>query len=311
MTWREEVVLFFHGFTGSKAYFPDTVGDEVCILSFDRPGVGESSIVEYYSMEGFLEIVHGVLEEHGVTSVKLVGHSAGGYYAQVFAHMYPEMTGSVTLASSMVPLNCPDTKGIVGGQWKFIVTLSLGLKGPSKLYFKKMAKGITGDYDKQLAQNMKALPEAERRFMEENPELIKNAVLSAVANEGLGVCYDAYALCQKRDKVTIPADIPVYIWHGAEDDTIPLSFVEYLQSAYPVRETHVVEGVGHMLYLISWNEIIRLLLLGQIVELHSASPLLQNGRISGEASPLYYPSEPFPSSGRTGLPSAKSTLPFD
>ena len=93
--------------------------------------------------------------------------------------------------------------------------------------------------------------------MEENPRLIKNAVLNAVANDGLGVCHDAYALCQKRGKVEIPASIPVYVWHGTEDDTVSPSVVEYFEAVYPVEETHMVDGLGHMLYLVNWGRIIR------------------------------------------------------
>lgn len=47
--WKDNVVLFFHGFTGSKEYFPLDTPD-ACIISFDRPGVGESSLSEYVSV---------------------------------------------------------------------------------------------------------------------------------------------------------------------------------------------------------------------------------------------------------------------
>ena len=254
--WKENIILFFHGFTGSKEYFPDINNDNICIVSFDRPGVGGSSVVPYYTMESFLQNVHDVLNKHNVISVGVIGHSAGGYYAQVFAQMFPETVKSVSLISSMVPLNCPDTKKIVKGQWKFIVTLSLKFKGFSRSYFRKMAQGITGNYEKQLAENMKTLPDIERKFMEDNPEMIKNAVINAIANNGLGVCHDAYALCVKRDKVTISKDIPVYVWYGKEDTQIPMSFIEYFRSAYPVKHTHILDNVAHMLYLTSWKDII-------------------------------------------------------
>lgn len=145
--WKDDVILFFHGFTGSKAYFPDITNDELCVISFDRPGVGESSVEAYYSMENFLQDVCDVLKKHGVTSVKLIGHSAG--------------------------------------------------------------------------------------------------------------CYDAYALCQKREKITISPDIPVYVWYGTEDTTVPITFIEYFKTAYPIKQTHLIDKVGHMLYLTNWEEIIK------------------------------------------------------
>lgn len=89
--WDEEVILFFHGFMGSKEYFPDIEYEtNLCILSFDRPGIGESPIDEYYSMESFLKNVHDVLEDHDVKSIRVIGHSAGGYYAQLLPKCIPK-----------------------------------------------------------------------------------------------------------------------------------------------------------------------------------------------------------------------------
>nr|WP_297174961.1 alpha/beta hydrolase [uncultured Agathobaculum sp.] len=254
--WKNEVILFFHGFTSSKECFPEIREKNKCILSFDRPGIGESSVVEYYSMENFLANTYEVLKSHNVTSIKLVGHSAGGYYAQLFAQMYPETVKSLSLISSMAPLNCPKTRKIVNGQWKFISFLSLRAKMFSRIYFKQMAKSINENYEKQLEKNMRFLPDVEKNFMKENPQMIKKSILNAVANEGLGVLYDAYALCQKREAIKISPTIPVYIWHGIEDTTIPISFVKYFESEYAVKQVHKLEQVGHMLYLPYWNEII-------------------------------------------------------
>lgn len=34
-----------------------------------------------------------------------MGHSAGGYYAQLYAELYPSKIKSLSLLSSMIPLN--------------------------------------------------------------------------------------------------------------------------------------------------------------------------------------------------------------
>ena len=108
-----------------------------------------------------------------------------------------------------------------------------------------------------MAENLKTLSEPERDFVKANQDMIKNAVISAVANDGAGVCYDAYALCQKRIKVEISENIPVYIWHGTADTTVPISFTEYFKSEYNIKELHKIENLGHMLYLPYWNDIIK------------------------------------------------------
>ena len=68
--WNEDVILFFHSFTGSKEYYPKIKDDINCIISFDRPGVGESSVVKYYLIEIFLRNIYDVLKSHNVLSIK-------------------------------------------------------------------------------------------------------------------------------------------------------------------------------------------------------------------------------------------------
>lgn len=253
--WKENIIVFFHGFTGSKEYFPDGNANAT-IVSFDRPGIGESDISEYYLMETYLKNIYDILRKHQVSSVNVIGHSAGGYYAQMFTSLYPEFVKTLSLVSSMIPLNCPKTKNLINGQWKFINLLSLKAKKISKFYFKMMAQSINKDYDKQLEANLKTLPEIEKKFMEDNPEMIRNAIINAVRNQGLGVCFDAYALCQKRNELSISKDIPVFVWHGQRDTTLPLSFVDYFVKEYSVKQVHKIDNAGHMLYLPYWDEIL-------------------------------------------------------
>lgn len=256
--WTDEVILFFHGFTGSKCYISDDNKDtNICILSFDRPGVGKSEIQEYYSIEDFLESVNELLELNNIKSVHLAGHSAGGYYAQVFAEKYPFKVKSLSLLSSIIPLNCDNTKNILNGQWKLIKFLTLHAKGFSKFYFKKMSENLIKNYDKEFKENLNTISQKEKLFMTEHYELIKNAVMNAVANNGLGVYYDAYALCKKREEVKIKSTMPVFIWNGTNDDTTPVSFAQYLKKLYNPSEVHIIENMGHMLYLPYWEEIIK------------------------------------------------------
>lgn len=135
--------------------------------------------------------------------------------------------------------------------------LTLKCKALSKFYFKRMAKAIANHYDKQLQHNLATLSETERQLIKENHDVIKSAVLNAVANDGLGIYYDAYALCQKRDELKIPNHIPVYLWHGTKDETVPLSYVDYFESHYPVTKRHILDDLGHMLYLVHRQEIVR------------------------------------------------------
>lgn len=94
--------------------------------------------------------INSVLENKDIKSVHLIGHSAGGYYAQLFAELYPQKIKSLSLLSSMIPLNSPDTKRILNMHWKIIKFITLHAKKFSKFYFQKMADDIIKNYDKQF-----------------------------------------------------------------------------------------------------------------------------------------------------------------
>lgn len=209
-----------------------------------------------YTMEEFFIGVNTVLEHHGVKKVHLIGHSAGGYYAQVYAQNNPDKVEALSLVSSMVPYNCQETKSIINSEIKRNNFLSLHLKAISKYFFKKAAQGITKNFDSQFEGMLKTVSNKERTYINDNYELVKNAIISAVKNDGKGIYYDAYALCQKRDKVCINCSIPVFIWNGAKDDTTPVSYAEYLAKKYDAKEIHIIDDVGHMMYLLYWKEIV-------------------------------------------------------
>lgn len=253
--WNTEVVLFFHGFLGSRNYFPDYEYDGKCILSFDRPGIGDSSLTGPYAMEDFLAQVRAVLADHGVTAVRLIGHSAGGYYAQVFASMYPELVRSLSLVSSAIPLNMPGTLRFGGAKWRTVAFLLQHCKRFSRFFIRKMATAIRQDYDAQLADNLKTLPDKERAYIESHPEQIKRAILEAVTHDGEGAFLDASALSRRRKELRISPDIPVYFWHGTADQTVSVAVLKYFQKACSVREVHRIDGAGHMLYLPCWPDI--------------------------------------------------------
>jgi len=254
--WNTEVVLFFHGFLGSRNYFPDYEYDDKCILSFDRPGIGDSSLTGPYAMEDFLTQVRAVLADHGVTAVRLIGHSAGGYYAQVFAAMFPELVRSLSLVSSVIPLNMPGTLRFGGAKWRTVAFLLQHCKRFSRFFIRRMATSVRQDYDAQLAGNLKTLPDKERAYIESHPEQIKRAILEAVTHDGEGAFLDASALSRRRKELRVSADIPVYLWHGTADQTVSIAVLEFFEKSYSVQASHRIPGAGHMLYLPSWPDIL-------------------------------------------------------
>jgi Predicted hydrolases or acyltransferases (alpha/beta hydrolase superfamily) len=56
----------------------------------DLPGSGQSGLTDDVSMEGMAHVMRQVLDDAGVDTCAMVGHSMGGYVTLAFAELYPQ-----------------------------------------------------------------------------------------------------------------------------------------------------------------------------------------------------------------------------
>jgi pimeloyl-ACP methyl ester carboxylesterase len=55
----------------------------------DLPGSGKSDSTEDMSMEGMARVLNGILDDAGIESCIMIGHSMGGYITLAFAELFP------------------------------------------------------------------------------------------------------------------------------------------------------------------------------------------------------------------------------
>lgn len=92
----DKAVVFIHGWTCDSTFWKDQLpalaGKTKAIL-LDLPGHGESDKPKVeYSMAYFAQAVAAVLDDAGVKSAVLVGHSMGTPVARQFYRLYPKRT---------------------------------------------------------------------------------------------------------------------------------------------------------------------------------------------------------------------------
>jgi len=107
------VVLLLHGKNFSGAYWGRTmealVADGYRVIAPDQIGFGKSSkpVNFQYSFHALARHTEALLDERGVESVTVVGHSMGGMLATRFALMFPERTRQLVLVN---PIGLEDWK---------------------------------------------------------------------------------------------------------------------------------------------------------------------------------------------------------
>lgn len=70
------------------------------VLAFDLPGHGSSSALPSYGMEDVVDVVHHAIEEAGIESPVLVGHSLSAVMATIYATRHPT-SGVVNVDQSL------------------------------------------------------------------------------------------------------------------------------------------------------------------------------------------------------------------
>ena len=95
-------VVFESGFTGGMALWrtvQDRIAERTRTIAYERAGLGrsENGPVPRTAKQIAIEL-HELLERERVSGpIVLVGHSAGGMYARVFAHEYPKQIAALVL----------------------------------------------------------------------------------------------------------------------------------------------------------------------------------------------------------------------
>ncbi|RUL51094.1 alpha/beta hydrolase [Lysinibacillus antri] len=261
---NENTVIFLHGFGSSaRSIHPDTkILDKYNIRFFalNRPGYGESDFDLGYSMEDYADWVNEFLMAKGIQKASLIGWSAGGLYSQVFTGKYPEKVTCLNLVSSAIPLNGSETKRILPMNWKMIRIMNRYIPLMTKFYFQSLSKKVAKNMDATIQESIEQMVEEDKKVV--NNPIMQAAIIKGTVegykNSGIGVYYDALALCKKFKVFKNPiSNIKVNIWQGGKDTIWTAETSNYLREKYPNSTYTYIDNAGHLLYLSQWDEILK------------------------------------------------------
>ena len=98
------VLVFLHGFLESLNMWERLIEDlksEYRVISIDLPGHGQSECLGYiHKMTDMAEVVKSVVDELGIDTFFITGHSMGGYVALAYAEMYRDDLNGICLMNS-------------------------------------------------------------------------------------------------------------------------------------------------------------------------------------------------------------------
>ncbi|OMH24380.1 hypothetical protein BKD30_08680 [Tersicoccus phoenicis] len=116
-------LVILHGGPGVPSYYLEplnALADERRVVLYDQVGAGRSDHPEdpaVFSVETFVEDLNSLVDDLGLATFHLLGHSWGGMLALAFSKKYAQRVASLVLASPLVNVEawCADAAALVAG----------------------------------------------------------------------------------------------------------------------------------------------------------------------------------------------------
>jgi pimeloyl-ACP methyl ester carboxylesterase len=259
---RGKPVFFFHGTPGSRFFRPP---DEITsmlgvrLICVDRPGYGLSTFQPNRRMLDWPKDIIRVADILGLDRFSVAGHSGGGPYTLACAFALPERVGVSALLSGAGPLVTPGITDGMSATNKFGVRIGRFIPLPLWLvlvwfiYHRRAADPVA-----DLVRGNGHRPLADEELLR-RPEVREVCIQSEVEafRPGLrGLTWDTRLLIHPWGFRLEDIRVPVYLWHGSEDDLATPKMARYMSEKIPRCITISCEHEAHLLLFHLWEEIL-------------------------------------------------------
>jgi pimeloyl-ACP methyl ester carboxylesterase len=241
-------VFYFHGFPSSRLdwkFFDceDSVTElNARIVAADRPGCGLSDSQRGRRMLDWPDDVAELADVLQIHRFAVLGISGGGPYAAACAFGIPGRLTRTAIVCGMGPSDAPGMKDgiswIIPGKPSLIRRFILMLT----------SMGVRRNPDQFLSRSKETFSEPDRQLLDQ-PELAKVFVdgLQEAFRSGIGgASQDARLYTQPWGFRLQEIDSEVHLWHGEQDDNVPVSVGHYVADAIPNCNARFYEKEGHL-----------------------------------------------------------------
>ncbi|RLB50849.1 MAG: alpha/beta hydrolase [Deltaproteobacteria bacterium] len=244
-------VFYFHGHPGSRrdfpAFDPGDIARElgVRIIAADRPGYGLSDFQPGRRMLDWPDDVCEPADALQLDTFAVLGISGGGPYAAACAYKIPQRLTATAIVCGMGPSEAP---GVADGTaWKFaagrgkfmrtivLSLMSLGLRKKPEAFPPKMANALHGP-DKALLLAIPSLAD----------DITHLSFAEAFRDGMAGVHHEAGLYADDWGFRLADISAEVHLWHGVEDENVPVSVGRFVAAALPNCRADFLEDEGHL-----------------------------------------------------------------
>jgi pimeloyl-ACP methyl ester carboxylesterase len=240
----------------------------VRIVTWSRPGYGDSSPrgLPAHGPRIIDDIpdVETILEAEGIEEFIVVGWSGGGPRALACAATLPERCKAAATLASLAP---PDAEGLdwmAGMGPGNVADFTAALEGPEaygafkEKYFLPMTAASVDDVAAGLA--MLLTPSDDVTLSRGLAGWLTEMSHRAGAQGVIGARDDGLALVAPWGFEVTGITVPVAIWAGGRDWTVPFAHGKWLAAHVPTAVPHLLDDAGHLTLINELADVVRELL---------------------------------------------------
>lgn len=244
-------VLYFHGFPGSRLE-PALLGPELdawtgTMIAVDRPGIGGSDRDPSSAPERFASDLIGLLDARGLSRVTVLGVSGGAPWAVGFAAHAPDRVHALGLVGGLAPADPAAPFADMSAVPRHALGLLRrrpGLAAPLARTFGTFLRLAPATWVGLVAR---ITPEPDRSLLREQAvrTRVASSFLEHAAGGGHGTAIDLKLYASAWDVPRLPDELPVHVWHGARDGTVPPTSMQRLAGLARSPAQHLLDEEAH------------------------------------------------------------------
>ncbi|MDA4136921.1 MAG: alpha/beta hydrolase [Thaumarchaeota archaeon] len=247
-------VFVLYGTPSSRLFYPPHVADaerrHVRLISYNRPGYGNSTPVPGRRMVDDAADVAAIADSLGLDKVAVWGHSGGGAPALACAAALPKRVVAAASLAGCAPYPAEGIDWFAGMGELNVEDFKLMLANEAEWELKSQqdADSMLKATPLELAQIFATLLSEEDRMALSSDELaswMHDTMHEAYKTGIRGACDDSLAI-PKWDFDPVSIRIPVQVWHGEHDKFVPFSHGQWFASRIPRAEAHLEKNEGHL-----------------------------------------------------------------
>jgi pimeloyl-ACP methyl ester carboxylesterase len=254
-------IFFFHGFGTTRVICPtDDAAMEmgVRLIAVDRPGIGLSEAKPGRELLDWPRDVAELADRLGIGSFSVIGWSGGGPYALACGYALPDRVQAVGLVSSPAPLAGTSERGYLRRMDRSAVRAADRAPWMIRLALWHWGRPQRRDAERFFEESVAEMCAADQQVLGE-PELRDRMIANSTElyrQGGRGMYDEALVLARPWGFDLAKMRVPVYVWHGDRDETVPLAMADYLARVIPTAQVNIHREEGHHLLYRRWPEIL-------------------------------------------------------